>query len=297
MPQGFWAPLENRCVIRITGTDAKEFLQGLITNDMDEVKSDRWLYAGLLTPQGKILFDFFILPDDDGYLIDCAAIRKDALLQRLALYRLRAAVEIAPAAELSVAAVWPAGDGVPAEIGGADILSAPDPRTPAAGLRCLGLPDDLAAAANRHDLTQATAGDYDRLRLELGLPEALDIGEGEHFIHDSNFDRLKGLSFSKGCYVGQEVVSRVEHRGSARKRMMPVTFEGTNPAFGAAIKAGDRHLGEILTGRDGLALALIRLDHLAKAQQAGETLEAGGVIVEPAPPPWLDLAAERQADA
>ena len=213
--------LPSRAVLRIGGADARKFLQGLVTNDIDKAQGGAAVHTGLLSPQGKILFDFFAVPDGDGFLIDVAEDKAAELMKRLGFYRLRAAVEIAAAPSLAVAAAW----GGPPRLPEGAIAYA-DPRLPELGFRLL-----VPKATNAADLGCEPSGevDYHALRIRLGVPEGgRDYAFGDAFPHEALFDQLNGVDFAKGCYVGQEVVSRMEHRGTARKRIVPVA--GDAPA-------------------------------------------------------------------
>jgi hypothetical protein len=253
--------LAGRAVLAISGPDAGHFLHNLLTADVEHLADGEARYAALLSPQGKILFDMLVLRRGEGFLIDCAAGQRDALLKRLGLYKLRAQVEITPRDDLAVGVS-------PSKITG----GFPDPRTPTVGWRMIGeAPGDEAHG-------------YDASRIAAGLADSeADLGSGEFFPHEANLDQLGGVSFRKGCYVGQEVVSRMEHRGTARSRILPVTLAGGTPPKGTDLRAGDKQVGTLLSGEGDQALALIRLDRLAEA--AGP-LEAGGVAVTVLKPHW-----------
>jgi tRNA-modifying protein YgfZ len=264
------ALLQRRGVIRVAGADARKYLQGLITNDIDKAQDDRAIHAGLLSPQGKILFDFFVVAADGGYLLDVAKDKAGELVTRLGFYRLRAEVEVAEVPDLAVAAAW---DGDPRLPQGA--IAYPDPR-----LAELGLGIILPASINAAELgcAQASEADYDALRISLGVPEGgLDYGFGEAFPHEALFDQLNGVDFAKGCYVGQEVVSRMEHRGTARRRVVPVEGERPLPAPGSTIEVGNMPIGNIGTVSGASGLALVRLDRAEEALARGTPLTASGV--------------------
>lgn len=252
--------LPGRAVISIRGPDAGHFLNSLLTADVEHLAEGEARYAALLTPQGKILFDMLVLRQGDGFLIDCAAGQRADLLKRLAMYRLRARVEIAARDDLAVGVS-------PKELPGAYR----DPRSPAIGWRMIGAPQDEAEG---HDAARIAAG--------LADSEA-DLGSGEFFPHEANLDQLGGVSFTKGCYVGQEVVSRMEHRGTARSRILPVTLDGAAPPKGTDIRAGEKQVGTLLSSSGRNALALIRLDRLG---DAAAPLLADGVKVTVLKPAW-----------
>lgn len=253
--------LASRAVLRIVGDDAQSFLQGLVTQDLARVGP---LFSALLTPQGKILFDFILVPEPDGFLVDCAAAAAPALQKRLAMYKLRAKVTIAEEAGLAVA------------------LDAGGPSDP----RHQGLP--RRAVVPRHE---APSGDevYDALRLSLGVPEfGKDFVGEEVFLLDVNYDDLRAVSYGKGCFVGQEVTSRMKRKGEIRKRTLIARFDGAPPAKGAAVTAGDQAVGEIMSGAEGVALALVRVDRLKEAQDDGRALAAGGRPLRLVVPDYLE---------
>lgn len=256
------ARLNSRALIRIAGPDWRSYLQGLLSNDVETLAPDALRFAALLTPQGKLLFDLFVVGEADGCLLDVAADRRDALIQRLSLYRLRARVEIAPD-ERAVFAAW--GDGV--RDGHAD------PRLAALGARI-------------YDATRETDADedaYDAHRLALGVPDpARDAVADRTYPIEANFDLLDGIDFRKGCFVGQETTSRMKRRGVIKNRMLPIAFDGPAPSFGAEILTrSDLRAGEVLSGREGRAMALVRLDRI----DGPLTVEGRPVTVER--PAWF----------
>jgi tRNA-modifying protein YgfZ len=266
------AMLEDRGVVSVTGADATVFLQGLLTNDVERLGPGDARYAALLTPQGKILFDMIVAraPDGEGasYLIDCAAAQSADLAKRLGFYKLRAKVAVADeSADRGVAAFW--GDEPPKVADG--VLYA-DPRDSRLGWRAI-LPRPVTAAIGSEHL-----GEYEGLRIAVGAPKGgLDFAYGDAFPHDANFDLLHGVDFDKGCYVGQEVVSRMKHRGTARKRVARVKLAGPAPAPGTPVLDRDLAVGALGSSSGREALALIRLDRAEEAKAAGRTLSAGGV--------------------
>ncbi len=257
------AELTDRAVIALSGPETREFLQGLVTNDVKRVAPGQLTYAALLTPQGKILFDFFIAEGEDGLLLDCRREARDALVKRLSLYKLRAKVEIKARDDLAVFA-------------GPDAALA-DPRLAALGRRTIA---PKAAAP-------LGAEDYLSRRLGLGIPEGADFGSDRMFALDAGLDELHAVSFDKGCYVGQELTARMKHRGTARKRLLPVTTKDGNPlpARDVPVTAGGQEIGVIASGYGARGFALIRLDRLAEASDAH--LEAGGEAVDVTKPAWL----------
>jgi folate-binding protein YgfZ len=257
--------LPERRVVSITGADSSAFLQGLVTSDVAMLETGRATYAALLTPQGKILFDFIVRRAPDGFLIDCAASQQEALLKRLGFYKLRAKVEIGAREELRVLV-----SDLP-EPG-----SFADPRSADLGFRDFSTED-----------AEPDNGAYHARRIGLGIADSdADIGSGELFPHEANLDQLGGVSFKKGCFIGQEVVSRMEHRGTARNRILPVQFQGPAPAKGSAVSAGGKAIGTLLSSAGDRALALLRLDRLADAAAAGDTLLTESVPVRVIKPAW-----------
>ncbi len=264
--------LPSRAVLRIGGADAGKFLQGLITNDIGKAQGANGVHASLLTPQGKVLFDFFIATDGDGFLVDVAREKARELVQRLGFYRLRAAVEIGEDSSREVAACW---GGSPSQPGGAIVYA--DPRLPALGYRAF-LPHGTDSAALGCEA--ATEQDYHAFRISQGVPEGgRDYAFGDIFPHEALFDQLNGVDFKKGCFVGQEVVSRMEHRGTARKRIVPVEGGEALPDPGTSIEARGVPIGTLGSVSGSSGLALIRLDRAEEALARGETLAAGGVKI------------------
>ena len=270
--------LEDRSVVALSGPESSGFLQGLITNDMAECASGRAIYAALLTPQGKILFDFFVVARDGRFLLDSAAWRANDFIKRLGLYKLRAKVEIVPAADHAVAAIWNDGAGATDALA----LGFVDPRLPALGWRMIGARSELTKA-----IASIAPGDYRTHRLRLGVPDSADLPPDTVLALDSGLEELHGVSFKKGCYVGQEVTSRMKHRATARKRFVIAESTGALPPPGTALDAQGREIGTLATGMDGRALALVRLDRLAEAMEAGAEISAAGVKTILHKPDWL----------
>ena len=271
--------LADRTVIEISGADAGTFLQGLITNDIEQARDGAAIHAALLTPQGKILFDFLVVARDEGYLLDCRREIAAELIKRLTFYRLRANVEITDRSDaMSVYAIW--GD-EPSEIKEGILYG--DPRVAALGHRLIALSAKNALAAW---CNEAPAEIYHAHRIALGVPEGgLDYPFSDTFPHEADYDQLGGVDFAKGCFVGQEVVSRMEHRGTARKRIVPVTGAAALTS-GAEITANGSTIGSVASVAGDKALALIRLDRADKALEAGNALQADGVALTLVQPAW-----------
>ncbi len=277
------ALLSERAVLSVTGPEARRFLHNVVTADIEGLDDGEASYSALLTPQGKILFDFFVVADAERLLIDAAAAGAAGLLQRLTLYKLRARVELKREEDLGVAAVW---DG---EAQGEGVLTYADPRVEGFGARLIAAPQVLARLAN------ADQAAYDARRIAAGLADAVDIGSAEVFPHEANLDQLGALSFSKGCYVGQEVVSRMQHRGTARSRMVPVAIDGEAEP-GLAVTAGDRPIGMLLSVAGNTGLALIRLDRAETARQNGLDIMAGTARLALRQPTWAHWSVPASKD-
>jgi tRNA-modifying protein YgfZ len=262
--------LPSRAVLRVRGLDARKFLQGLITNDVAKAQGEAAIHAGLLSPQGKILFDFFVVVDGDGLLIDVAKDKAGELVQRLSFYRLRAQVEIAEEPALTVAAAWGVNSGRPE-----GAIAYADPRLAELGVRLL-LPKGMDLAPLGCEAEPEAA--YHAFRISQGVPEGgRDYAFGETFPHEALFDQLNGVDFAKGCYVGQEVVSRMEHRGTARKRIVPVEGDAALPESGTSVEADGMPIGTLGSVSGASGLALIRLDRAEAATAAGKPMTAGAV--------------------
>jgi tRNA-modifying protein YgfZ len=271
--------LSDRGIVKVIGDDASNFLNNLLTTEIADVKPGVAKFGALLTPQGKIIADFLITEapagHGGGFLIDCPKALAAALATKLGFYKLRAKVTVDNLSDgLGVLAVW---DGTPPVLPDLAYL---DPRKDRLGYRIL-IPADLAdklAASLGAELTDATA--YDAHRIACGVPRGgIDFAYGDAFPHETNMDRLHGVDFDKGCYIGQEVVSRMEHRGTARTRTVRLIVDGFGPEAGANITAGEKAVGTMGSSAGGRGLATLRIDRVAEAVKAGQTLSAGGVTV------------------
>jgi folate-binding protein YgfZ len=260
---------------------------------MDKVGPGHAIFTALLTPQGKIIVDFIAAeagPDDGGgFFLDCPRALAGALVEKLNFYKLRAKITVEDLSQaLGVMAVW---DGASLSDFG---LSYPDPRLPALGARTI-LPSDLAAeAAADLGATLTDADAYDAHRIALGVPRGgMDFAYGDTFPHEADMDQLAGVDFEKGCYVGQEVVSRMQHRGTARTRTVKVILDGFAPEPGTAILAGDKPVGTIGSTSGPHGLALIRTDRVTDAIDAGLALTAGGLGLRLTEPESVRSAAKQ----
>lgn len=261
----------DRAVFAVSGPEATAFLQNLVTADLDALAHAPVVYAGLLSPQGKLIADFMLWRRGETILIDVAAKRVDDLRRRLTMYRLRAKVEVG-AAEAGLGVFAGAADGAS--------LAAPDPRLPAFGARSIA----PAEGAPPSDEPEA----YKIARIAAGLPEpAHDAASEEVFALEALFEELNGVGFQKGCFVGQENVSRMKRRATTRRKFCRVAFNGPAPAYGSPITAGPAELGEVRSASGARAIALLRLDRAAEAIAKGQALLAGGKEMTLDPPDWM----------
>lgn len=259
------ARLESRALIRVSGPDARSFLHNLLTQDIETLAPGELRFGALLSPPGRLLFDLFLWGEDDAVVLDVAADRRESLLQRLAMYRLRAQVAV-EADDRRVLAAWdgPLPEGFIA-----------DPRTSSLGGRSL----------SGDGATDATEADWQAHRLSVGVPDpTADAASDKVYPIEANFDLLNGIDFQKGCFVGQETTSRMKRRGSIKNRMLPIVFDGPPPPFGAEVLNGELRAGEVLSGREGGAMALLRLDRLEGAL----TIDGRPITVRR--PEWTGLA-------
>lgn len=259
--------LPDRGIVAVGGPEAEGFLNRLFTRSMLGMRAGEARYGALLSPQGKLLFDFLVYRRPDLFWIDVPRAMAADFARKLTLFRLRAKVEIAVREDLQVGAVW---DGALLEAPGPAFR---DPRHDALGYRIVATAEALAAYPPDIEA-------YDTHRIRLGIPVGgVDFPYGDTFVHDANLDLLHGVDFDKGCYVGQEVVSRVQHRGSARKRIVRLQFEGDAPAPGAPILAGDTTIGTMTSRAGAIGLGMVRLDRLDEAEAAHEPIRVGTIHV------------------
>lgn len=296
MPPIAYTHLTNRGIISVTGSDSRDFLQGIISNDITLVSPNKTIYAALLTPQGKYLFDFFISQSGEKLLIECEKDRVPDLMKRLRIYKLRADANLVDETETySIFAIW--GDdaaqatglhnerGLAHEIsGGTQFI---DPRLNTAGVRSV-LPIEAAEAQLQSLAAEpASASDYDLHRLKLGLPDASrDLVVDKAILIESGFDELNGVDWNKGCYMGQELTARTKYRGLVKKRLISVFIEGAAPEPGTPIMVGDKNAGEMRSSNAGHGIALLRLDQLNN--EAAEYI-CDQAILRPNKPTWADF--------
>lgn len=259
-------PLSDRALVAVAGADWRSFLQGLLTQDVETLAAGELRFGALLAAQGRLLHDLFILGFEDGCWLDVEAGQRAALIQRLSIYKLRAKVTIEAGGE-PVAAAF----GDPPPIGEGWFR---DPRLPALGWRGYGV-----AASGGPEA-------YTRHRLALGVPGSADWADETTYPIEADFDLLNGIDFKKGCFVGQETTSRMKRRGTIKNRMLPIAFDGPAPPFGGEVLAGELRAGEVLSGQEGRAMALLRLDRIV---DAALTVDGRPVRVET--PEWFAAAA------
>ncbi|HET7411242.1 MAG TPA: folate-binding protein YgfZ [Pararhizobium sp.] len=272
--------LDDRALIEVRGPDAESLLQGVLTPDLGTLAADEARAGALLTPQGKILFDFVISHTDDGFRLETDRSIAGDFVKRLTLYKLRAKAEITPDTEAAVAVFWN--------------------EAPAGALKDSRFGGDVAVYRSYAPDLAATDGsreDYDGLGISAGVAESgRDFAVSDAFPHDVLFDLNGGVSFKKGCFVGQEVVSRMQHRGTARRRLAIAEAANPLPAPGTAVEAGERPVGALGTVVGNRALALVRTDRIADALASGQPVTAGGVAVTLSFPAWTGLSFERPAE-
>jgi tRNA-modifying protein YgfZ len=284
------ALLPDRGVVKVAGDDARAFLHGLVSANILALAPGAARFGALLSPQGKIFADFIIVeaPADagGGFFLDVPRDLANPLVDKLNLYKLRSRLVAENLSDiLGVLAAW---DGTAATATG---LAYPDPRLPALGLRVMLPPHRAADAASELGAIFVEASEYEAHRIALGIPRGgADFKYGDAFPHETDMDQLGGIDFAKGCYVGQEVVSRMEHRGIARTRVLPIRYQGPAPQSGEPIMSGVRQIGTMGSASGGHGLALLRIDRMADALKDGEPLLAAGVAVEPLKPDWAHFA-------
>jgi folate-binding protein YgfZ len=255
--------LADRGCVRVSGEDWRGFLQGLLTQDVETIAPGELRYGALLTPQGRLLVDLFILGTEDGALLDVAAERREDLIRRLTMYRLRSKVVLA-ADEAAVFVAFGENPGVGWAV---------DPRLPALGWRGYGLAVEDTVGLST----------WDAHRIALAVPDMADFGEDATYPIEANLDLLNAIDFKKGCFVGQETTSRMKRRGVVKSRMLPLRFDGEAPAAGTEVLNGELRAGVAASGVAGLALGLMRLDRIDGA------LTVEGRAVEVVKPKWMTL--------
>jgi folate-binding protein YgfZ len=302
MAQGNFVILDDRGILAVSGPDRRAFLQGLVSNDVEKIAADRAVYAALLTAQGKYLHDFIMTAAGEAIWLDAEAARLADLKRRLSIYRLRAKVTLDELPDLAVAAVF--GDGVcgvldlPEQPGAARPFAGgvalADPRLMALGARVILPRQEIRETLIAAGIAEADFAAYDRHRLALGIPDgSRDLLVEKSILLESGFDELNGVDWQKGCYIGQELTARTKYRGLIKKRLFPVRIEGPGPAPGTIVTLEGKEAGEMRSSRDGLGLALLRLDAVAEAR----SLSVGATQLVPLHPEWMRLEVENPSPA
>ena len=294
MPQPRALILDDRGVLAVEGPDGRSFLQGLISNDVEKVSTERTIWSALLTPQGKFLHEFFIFnPEPEVLLLDCEAERLADLKKRLSLYKLRSDVTVRDASDCYfVAALFAEGAldhlGLPAEPGRTAPLAsgqaAVDPRLAGLGARAMMVRPADGASLDLPGFDPAERGEYDRLRISLGVPDgSRDLQVEKAILLENGFDELHGIDWDKGCYMGQELTARTRYRGLVKKRLLPVRFDGPAPTPGSQVTCEGKDAGTLCSSIGDRGLALLRIERL------DGPLLAGGTVLTPEPPDWIKL--------
>lgn len=284
-----YIPLENRGLIKIDGPDARDYLQGLVSQDMTRVSPTHAVYSAFLTPQGKFLYDFFCCEIDGALMLDCEAERRSDFFKRLSMYKLRSDVTLSDVtADHQVFAVLDdlsalglgneRGQSTPFGGGAAYV----DPRLAAMGARVV-LPTGSTALQDAGQ-TPGTVEDYEFVRITQGLADgSRDMAVDKALLLENGFEELDGVSFTKGCFMGQELTARTRYRGLVKKRLLPVAIDGPVPAAGSTLEVDGREVGEMRTSIGNAGLALIRLDQL----HDGASFTCGDTTLTPNIPDWL----------
>jgi len=294
-----YVTLPSRGILAIDGLDRAAFLQGLVSNDVTQAGPSRAIYAAFLTAQGKYLHDFLIIELGGKLLLDGEAERLADLQRRLKMYKLRSKITLEDvSAQFSVTALFgqgalealslPAEPGAAVPLGGGVVFV--DPRLPGLGARAILPRGSEGEVLEPAGFSLADVGGYDRLRLEAGVPDgSRDMVVEKAILLENNLDELHAISWQKGCYMGQELTARTRYRGLVRKRLFPVIVEGPLPEPGTAVMMGDKEAGEVRSGRGDRALALLRLEEIAKAEAEGIPLLAGEAKLTPVKPDWVNF--------
>lgn len=286
--------LPARGLLRLEGPDALTFLNGVTSNDTSKVGEHQAIWSAFLTPQGKFLHEFFLAQAPDGSVwLDCEAERREHLKKRLAIYKLRAQVEVAEADDLAVYALLgeralglldlPALEGFARPLGNG--IAFADPRLAQLGARAILPRAEAEQTLQDAGFAIGAFEEFDHLRIGLGVPDgSRDLEPEKATLMESGFDELHGISWDKGCFLGQELTARMKYRGLAKKRLIPVEIEGPPPAPGTDITRNGKIAGTLRSATDGIGLALLKLDQLEAA--GDNTFEAGEAQLRPRKPAW-----------
>jgi len=302
MPDARFAMLDDRGILAVSGADRRSFLQGLVSNDIEKVSPGAVRYAALLTAQGKYLHDFMIAEFGETIWLEAEAARLSELKRRLSIYRLRAKTTLDQRPDLAVGVVFgdrasavmhlPARPGAARSFGSG--IAFVDPRLSALGVRCIIPRTDIRGALEAVGLTETDFAAYDRLRLELGIPDGgRDLVPEKSILLETGFDELNGIDWQKGCYIGQELTARTKYRSLIKKRLMPVKIDGIAPAPGTIITADGREVGQMQSSCGEVGLALLRIDPVVEGKQ----LRAGATSIVAAKPGWMRLSDEIPPEA
>ncbi len=273
----------ERALVDVTGAEAETFLQAIVTTDLGALAADEAKPGALLTPQGKIQFDFLVSRIEGGLRFELPAAIAADFVKRLTLYRLRAKAEIKLLSESLVSVCW-GGESAASQ----SDSSRRDARFPAE----LNVRRVYGSAEGTDD-----PGAWTRLRAEHGVAEGgADFAYGDAFPHDVNFDQTGGVSFRKGCFIGQEVVSRMQHRGTARRRVLTARADAPLPAMGTPVTAGGREIGAMGSSSGGVGLALVRIDRVKDAMDAGTPILAGETALTLSLPPRVTFGFPEATD-
>lgn len=279
----------DRGVIRITGDDTENFLQGLISNDIRRADGKHGLYAALLTPQGKYLFDFFIVHDGEALLVDCYREDIDLFVKKLTMFKLRSKVTLENvSADFDVYALFGNDASTALKMEGAQLktddgcIFYADPRLDQAGVRAF-VPSNLDITSWGED---ASDDEYHYHRISLGLVETpLDLIKDKSILLESGFDELSGVDWKKGCYMGQELTARTKYRGLIKKRLIPIKIMDGAPATGSVISYAGKTVGDVRSVSGDMAIAMLKLD----AIQNADTLDLEDATAAPVIPNWMQL--------
>ena len=287
--------LEDRGVLRISGPDARAFLQGIVSNDVDKATADHAIWSAFLTPQGKYLHDFFLVEREGALLLEGERARLADLMKRLKIYKLRSKAEIEDVSESHAVAAL-VGDraaetaGLAAEPGAAAAFAGGiayvDPRLAEAGARAILPAEGAETALQEAGFALGGRADYDRVRIPLGLPDgSRDMEVDKAILLENGFDELQGVDWKKGCFMGQELTARTKYRGLVKKRLLPVAIEGTPPEGETEITRDGKEAGELRSHSDGWGLALLRLKRIEDLPEGG--LSLGEAKLTPKAPAWV----------
>ncbi len=299
MTQPVAVALDHRGILQVGGSDAREFLQGITSNDMTRVGVENAIWTGFLTPQGKFQHEFFVAvsPDGASLWLDCEAGRREHLHKRLKVYKLRADVALTPRPDLAVYALLgeralglldlPALEGYARPFAGGTVFV--EPRLGSLGARAILPAEDAGARLEEAGFTFGTLGDFDAARMPLGIPDgSRDLEPERATLIESGFDELHGISWDKGCFMGQELTARMKYRGLAKKRLVPVHIEGPTPEPGTQVQRGKKVAGTLRSAVNGVGLALLKLDQIDAGDDA-EPLLAGDSTLTPQKPAWASF--------